>query len=215
MKRKISCLFILLLIMILASCGFDPIDASDGIPFIYYDTFTYEDVSYDIFEVEKIYLLDANERVNQVIKYDSQEIKKEDGFLTDEWIINYQQDYDYQMSLINVKKEVINKMYEEIEDSIKKFEGILNITLEYSPEERLIEREFVVDKNKEFTSVLLVDLLIPYRLVNNQTNQTNIIYIPVKSSLCYLNNEMVELIFDDVVIKMNYGDFINLSNPEY
>lgn len=215
MKRKISCLFILLLIMVLASCGFNPIDASDGIPFIYYDTFTYEGVSYDIFEVEKIYLLDANERVNQVIKYDSQEIKKEDGFLTDEWIINYQQDYDYQMSLINVKKEVINKMYEEIEDSIKKFEGILNITLEYSPEERLIEREFVVDKNKEFTSVLLVDLLIPYRLVNNQTNQTNIIYIPVKSSLCYLNNEIVELIFDDVVIKMNYGDFINLSNPEY
>ncbi len=215
MKRKISCIFILLLIMVLASCGFDPIDASDGIPFIYYDTFTYEDVSYDIFEVEKIYLIDANERVNQVIKYDSQEIKKEDGFLTDEWIINYQQDYDYQMSLINVDKEVINKMYEEIEDSIKKFEGILNITLEYSEEERLIEREFVVDKNKEFTSVLLVDLLIPYRLVNNQTNQTNIIYIPVKSSLCYLNNEIVELIFDDVVIKMNYGDFINLSNPEY
>jgi hypothetical protein len=201
--------------MILTSCGFNPIDASDGIPFIYYDNFTYEGISYDIFEVEKIYLIDTNERVNQVIKYDIQEIKKEDVFLTDEWIINYQQDYDYQMGLINVEKEVINKMYEEIEDSIKKFEGILNISLEYSPEERLIEREFVVDKNKEFTSVLLVDLLIPYRLVNNQTNQTNIIYIPVKSSLCYLNNEIVELIFDDVVIKMNYGDFINLSNPEY
>lgn len=212
--KRISYIFLVLLILVLASCGsYSDENNTDGIPFVYYDTFVYENVSYEVYEVESVYLINSDSLDNQVIKYEYQELEK-DPLLTDEWIINYLQDYDYHMNQIRVEKDVINKLYENIYDSIIKFEESLQIDLEYYPNDRLIEREFVVDSNKEYTSVLLIDLLIPYRLVNVSNNQTNIIYIPVKTSLAYRNNDSLELVFDDLTISVSYNDFISLSNPE-
>lgn len=212
--KIIKYFLVLLLTLILTSCAAYKNDfKTDGIPFVYYDSFVYENTKYEVYEVESIYLINSDSSINQVIKYEYQELEN-DNLSTDEWIINYLQDYDYHMNHLEIEKEVIDKLYEKIYDSLMKFEEILAIDLEYYPTERLIEREFLVDEKVEYTSVLLIDLLIPYRLVNKNNNQTNIIYIPVKTSLAYRNNNLLKLVFDDLVIDINYDDFVSLSNPE-
>lgn len=212
--KKISYAFLFLLILVLTSCGsYDNDTNTDGIPFVYYDSFVFEDITYEVYEVENIYLFNNENLDNQIIKYEYEELER-NPLSTDEWIINYLQDYDYHMNQIKVEKDVVNKMYENIYNSIIKFEENLKIDLEYYPSDRLIEREFLVDETKEYTSILLIDLLIPYRLVNTKTDQTNIIYIPVKTSLAYRNNDVLEIVFDNLIINVNYSDFISLSNKE-
>ena len=142
------------------------------------------------------------------IKYDYQEIDKNTSLDTSEWIINYYQDYDYQISKMDLSKEVLNTLYEKVAPSLDNISKKLGITLEYYPDDRIIEREYIVNQSKDFDSVLIVDLSIPYRLVDCSNHQTYIIYIPVKTTLAYRKNADLELILDDKNISLSYEAFI-------
>lgn len=212
-KKIITIIVLLLLVNFLFGCASNGYDQYvDGIPFVYYSSFTASDVKYEVYEVEQVALI-SNDNMNTMksIKYDYQEIDKNTSLDTSEWIINYYQDYDYQISKMDLSKEVLNTLYEKVAPSLDNISKKLGITLEYYPDDRIIEREYIVNQSKDFDSVLIVDLSIPYRLVDCSNHQTYIIYIPVKTTLAYRKNADLELILDDKNISLSYEAFISLS----
>lgn len=218
MNKKIGYLFsIVILITSLVGCAMQKGDADyvDGIPFVYYDSFACGNKTYEVYQVEQVKLLSSDLTDIGSIKYDYQEIEKlSSQGDANNWIINYYQNYEYQMEQAILEKEVLDALYVNILDSLKVYETSLDISFEYYEEGRIVERELVVDSKKDFSSVLIVDLYIPYRVVDTTNIQTYIIYIPVKTSLAYRNNNVIEFVFDDKTIVVDYYAFISLSNSE-
>lgn len=218
MNKKIGYLLaILLLITSLVGCAMKKGDTDyvDGIPFVYYNSFICGNKTYEVYEVEQIKLLSSDLTDMGSIKYDYQEIKEPSSQAeTSNWTINYYQNYEYQMEQALLEKEVLEALYENILDSLKAHEKSLDISLEYYEDERIIERELKVDTSKDYSSILIVDLHIPYRILDKMDGQTYIIYIPVKTSLAYRNDNIIEFVFDDKTITVDYDDFISLSNPK-
>ena len=63
----------------------------------------------------------------------------------------------------------------------------------------------------EFTSVIAIDIYLPYQLINQTSNETYIIYVPIKSFLAYKNNDEIKIPLEEDLI-LNYDSFIAFSN---
>ena len=66
--------------------------------------------------------------------------------------------------------------------------------------------------NKEFESVFVIDLYLPYKLRNVITNEEYIFNVPIKSFLAYKHNDVICVIFDQENILLDYNTFISSVN---
>ena len=109
--------------------------------------------------------------------------------------------------------EFLNEFYSQILGILDKYEYSLGTNLTLHENGLVLNYEYIVDLNKEFSELFIIDLYIPFRIFNTNKNQTYFINVPVKTFLGYRNNNQIELVYEDNnAIVLNYELFISLSN---
>ena len=125
------------------------------------------------------------------------------------WIINYYDYNDYIVTKDNIDKELLDVFYDRVKDSLIDYGNDLNIEFDLNYDHEMIEKEFVVDLENEYSSIMIVDLYIPFKINGYQTFN---VYVPVKTFLAYRNNDLVLLKFNEYELSMPYEVFVSLSN---
>lgn len=213
--KKILLLLILILCIFITSCGKREPNHSDstvdGIPFEYYNSFDFNKESYDLYIVDNPILLN-NDILDEMllVSYRFDKFQKEN---TKTWIINYNKEYNYISNIQNKNQEFLNEFYSQILGILDKYEYSLGTNLTLHENGLVLNYEYIVDLNKEFSELFIIDLYIPFRIFNTNKNQTYFINVPVKTFLGYRNNNQIELVYEDNnAIVLNYELFISLSN---
>lgn len=219
--KRIIFMLLLLVALPLISCssghhpGSDENDNIDGIPFYMFKKFVMDSSLYEIYKPSDVLFIDNfNSDSGKVIKYYYSEYNKIDSSETNlqNWTINYKQEVEKVFYDNYEKKELIERFYEEIKDSILEYSILFNTTLDYYNNTSEFEKEFIVDMNKEFESVFVIDLYLPYKLRNVITNEEYIFNVPIKSFLAYKHNDVICVIFDQENILLDYNTFISSVN---
>ena len=212
--KKILLLLILITCVFVTSCNAkgnkNDVPNSDGIPFEYYSTFESENEIYKLYII-KDPLLYTNEFINEMflLNYEYKTFKKEN---TNNWILNYHKEYHYIVDN-NLNQEFLKSFNVAILETIAIYEESLGITLDLYEDGFIFNSEYKIEQSKEFSELYVVDLFIPYRVINNTTNQTYLINVPMKTFLGYRNNNQVELYYSDNKIEtIDYNIFISLTN---
>ncbi len=213
--KKILLLLILILCIFITSCAKREPNHSDstvdGIPFEYYNSFDFNEESYDLYIVDNPILLN-NDILDEMllVSYRYDKFQKEN---TKTWIINYNKEYNYISNIQNKNQEFLNEFYSQILGILDKYEYSLGTNLTPHENGLVLNYEYIVDLNKEFSELFIIDLYIPFRIFNANKNQTYFINVPVKTFLGYRNNNQIELVYEDNnAIVLNYELFISLSN---
>lgn len=185
---------------------------NDGVPFNYYTSFEYENNQYDLYKVvDPMIITDQLYGNIYKLEYYYNVFKKTNT--SSEWIINYYQQYDYLISNNNLNENIIDIFYNNITNTLNEYETSLNIELEYFKDSTLLQKEFKINLNKEFNEVFVIDLYIPFKLINKNLNQTYTISVPVKTFLAYRNNDLITIVYNnELFYTLNYNEFISLSN---
>lgn len=213
--KKILLLLIFVSCIFITSCGKkegsnDSLN-SDGIPFEYYTSFKSGNETYDLYIINNPLLFDV-EILNEMflVSYKYNKFQKENS---SNWIINYYKEYHYYVNDNSISQEFLNDFYNQILDTIDLYEESLEISLDLYEDGHILNNEYIIDLQKEFSELFLIDLYIPYRIINKTTYQTYLINIPVKTFLGYRNNNQIELVYDDAKTVVLYYDlFISSTN---
>ena len=213
--KKILLLLIFVSCIFITSCGKkegsnDSLNF-DGIPFEYYTSFKSSNETYDLYIINNPLLFDV-EILNEMflVSYKYNKFQKENS---SNWIINYYKEYHYYVNDNSISQEFLNDFYNQILDTIDLYEKSLEISLDLYEDGHILNNEYIIDLQKEFSELFLIDLYIPYRIINKTTYQTYLINIPVKTFLGYRNNNQIELVYDDAKTVVLYYDlFISSTN---
>ena len=213
--KKILLLLIFVSCIFITSCGKkegsnDSLNP-DGIPFEYYTSFKSSNETYDLYIINNPLLFDV-EILNEMflVSYKYNKFQKENS---SNWIINYYKEYHYYVNDNSISQEFLNNFYNQILDTIDLYEESLEISLDLYEDGHILNNEYIIDLQKEFSELLLIDLYIPYRIINKTTYQTYLINIPVKTFLGYRNNNQIELVYNDAKSVVLYYDlFISSTN---
>ena len=145
-----------------------------------------------------------------LVSYRFDKFQKEN---TKTWIINYNKEYNYISNIQNINQEFLNEFYSQILGILDKYEYSLGTNLTPHENGLVLNYEYIIDLNKEFSELFIIDLYIPFRIFNTNKNQTYFINVPVKTFLGYRNNNQIELVYEDNnAIVLNYELFISLPN---
>lgn len=212
--KKILLLLIIVSCTFITSCKKEGSNDSmnpDGIPFEYYLSFESSNETYDLYIIKNPLLFDGD-ILNEMylVNYSYDIFEKEES---SNWIINYYKNYHYYVNDISINQEFLNDFYNQVQDTIDQYEESLGISLELYEDGHSLNNEFIIDLKKEFSELYLIDLYIPYRIINKTTYQTYLINIPVKTFLGYRNNNQIELIYDNnKTVVLDYELFISSKN---
>lgn len=213
--KKILLLLIIVSCTFITSCGkkegSNDFMNPDGIPFEYYLSFESSNETYDLYIIKNPLLFDGD-ILNEMylVNYSYDIFEKEES---SNWIINYYKDYHYYVNDNSINQEFLNDFYNQVQDTIDQYEESLGISLELYEDGHSLNNEFIIDLKKEFSELYLIDLYIPYRIINKTTYQTYLINIPVKTFLGYRNNNQIELIYDNnKTVVLDYELFISSKN---
>ena len=215
-KKIFLSTLILFLLIILASCAAGgagkPNDgaAPEGVPYYQYKTFEYNSETYLIYRPEIVDFIDQGiNSYTPTLKYYYTEYQKIDASI---WMINYYQNIKRFMSLDSTDNGLIEFFYTNIKNSLAEYDQLLNFDIEMYETVDDLEKEFIVDMQNTFQSILVIDVYIPYQLKNEQTRQTYNFNVPVKSFLAYRNNDELKMVCEDLVFTVSYSEFISLSS---
>lgn len=207
--KKYSLLFLSLLITLLVvSCSAKgPIDVVDGNFFIYSGNFKYDNHLYEIYSPVEVNLFtEDGASLNSELIFTYTEKEKIDAST---WIINYYDYNDYIVTKDEIDKELLDVFYDNVKESLKEYEKTMNIEFLLNYDHEQLEKEFVIDSEIEYDSILLIDLYIPFKINGYQTFN---VYVPVKTFLAYRNNNTVVLKHNEYELSMPYEVFVSLSN---
>ena len=198
-------LILIILIPLLTSCAAASNKKGiNRIPFNYYENIYFNDIEYQIYTVADEMYFDLNDLDGALIYYYKEYEKKG----TDQWIINYYDAYQFRVSDVTIDEKLLDDFYSKVSPIIENIEQYLNLSFETHSDETRLEKEFIID-NIDCDSVMIIDMYIPFKLVNSLSYETNVIYIPVKTFLAYRNNYKVIMIYDEnKKYEYNYYDFI-------
>ena len=215
-KKCFILVFLIIMIPLLTSCAAGPgggnqgPSASDGVPFVYYSSFNYNESSYDIFIIKDYEHISLKADYNCAMHFSYKEYQKQEVSC---WTINYLENNQYCVIPNYLESDVINSFYENVKNIIKDYENYLNITFDIYQDETIVEKELTATNLENYEKILVIDLLIPFRLVDKYNRQTYNIYIPVKTFLGYKNNDVLKLVYDENhIIETDYYYFIYSEN---
>lgn len=183
------------------------------ISFYQFRRFKFKDTEYEISKPKDALFIDQFNKSNNVIKYYYHEYQRLDDANSNlsTWTINYKQEIEKVLANSYDNKDLIYKFYEEIESSILEYSVLFNNNLDYYKNYQEFEKEFIVDMNENFSSVLIIDLYLPYKLVNYSTKEETILNVPIKSFLAYKIDDVIKVIDNDFTVELDYNDFISSS----
>lgn len=218
--KALSLFLIVILISILSSCGaankgeFMGSGVIDGLQYRIFSTIEINDETYEIYEPVNVALIDNNlDETMQSLQYVYQELGHQD---VDVWRINFFYEYKVLTSNTEINDEVVSKLEKQVIPSVKHFEQNLGISFEYYDFEKETLQEFVVD-NKNYDSLYLTVVYIPYYIVNISNYETYHIFIPVKTFLAYRSDSDILFDFGEVLKTVSIDSIYhseNISNIE-
>lgn len=180
--------------------------------YIQIDKFVYDNIEYTIEKIKSPAFIDAYlESKNSNLIYYIEQYYSVDETLTS-WSINYKQDVKKILSEDDLSVEFVNTLYQKIEPHIGALTLDLQLSIEYYDNLFSIEKELPVDMEKEFTSIFVVDVYIPFKIKNVTTNEAIFINIPIKSFLGYVNESSIIFVYDEKSISLEYDSFIKNDN---
>ena len=98
-----------------------------------------------------------------------------------------------------------------IKDLLLNYEQKLDIIFEIPVNNSKEEREYVINNNILFEKLYIIDLYIPFRIINESTNQIYYISIPVKNFLAYQQEDDLTIYYDEKKVILDYNKFISSS----
>ena len=193
----------------------DPLNGLEGnikAEFTQVMKYTHSDSTYLIKELTEITPINqlTNDNLSNYI-YIIKEYKNNLDSSLSNWSINYRQDVSKIICSKDLEQDFILDFYQKIESSLNTFEIKTKIEIDYYENLFEIEKELPVNMEIEFTSVIAIDIYLPYQLINQTSNETYIIYVPIKSFLAYKNNDEIKIPLEEDLI-LNYDSFIAFSN---
>ncbi len=208
-KKIIIVILIAVLIPFMASCALPhfkfPIS---GIAFDSYKTIEIENERYEIYKISDEQYLTIDE-LNSAFLYNYQEIKKPSCI---QWTINYFE-YNEYLQTNNLDTIILNQFYNSIKPLLDNYQSNLSFAFDLYQHNEYLEKEFTIENIYEYNNIYLIDMYIPFQIVNLNSNIEYLIYIPVKTFLCYRINESMKLVLDsEHVINTTYYDFVNSAN---
>ncbi len=222
-RKFLSSFVIILLFFVMTSCSASnkdngPKPSEDYIVMDFYKTIEIDTVQYTVYKPLHInFFKDLDRSALRYYYNEYPKIDNSDSNLTT-WTLNYNQQVkdlfnnslsSYTYSEFN--KALYHEFYKHIEDSIKEYDINLGVTLDYYKNESELQKEFTVDMTREFSSVLIIDLYIPYHFTS-EYHKDYYLHIPVKSFLAYKNDNTLTIIYDDKEKVIYYDTFISSQN---
>lgn len=206
-KYSLLFLFIAITLLMVGCSAKGPDHVVDGNFFVFNCKFEYDDHIYEIYSLSSVDLFsDDGQSLNNELVFTYTEKEKIEAST---WIINYYDYNDYIVTKDNIDKELLDVFYDRVKDSLIDYGNDLNIEFDLNYDHEMIEKEFVVDLENEYSSIMIVDLYIPFKINGYQTFN---VYVPVKTFLAYRNNDLVLLKFNEYELSMPYEVFVSLSN---
>ena len=185
-------------------------NAIDGVAYYQYKQFEFEEILYSIYSLEKVNFIDeAIEYEYSALKYFYTEYNK---LNVNEWTLNYYQDTLRKFNDPNTPKELFKTFYLNIQDSLNEYQKELGLIFDKYENEADFEKEFIVDMSKDFQSILIIDLYLPYQLKNENSKQIYYLNVPVKSCIAYRNGDYLSFEYDNKNITILYEAFISLND---
>lgn len=206
--RKIYIIIVFIFILFISSCassGGNNVNndsAVDGTSFDYYESYTINQVEYQIY---------IPSDVKDVIYYQYKvgEVKSSSS----EWRVNFIYNVIYHVDATKEDKTVWDSLYLKLSDVEVKTElsELCGFDVSILPPDAEVETEFVLrNENKEEASYVTLYYYLPLRLVNTKTRYTQTIGVPIKVDLLLKVNEQVESPFEDKMIL--WEDFLAIVN---
>lgn len=214
-KKIINCfhlLFLIITISILSGCGAGgsfangPQGEIHGIPYEYNKTFNALGEDYSLLIINDFEYISLDYSSSSVIHYMFKEYRKPDASY---WTINYYENNQYIIDPNTLKKEVLNEFYKNINDVLIIYENHLGLKFDAIQDEKVIEKELSTNNLNGCESILVIDILIPFKIINKSNNVSYLIYVPVKTVLGYKYNDELQIVYNDKNIQtINYHHFI-------
>lgn len=213
MRKRIHTFLIIcsltLIIMLLYGCSpnGDIHNPSSGSAFIYYDNIKVDNESYRIFVINDVDYLQFDELnpSRMATKYQYREYKVDE---INNWKINYLDQYQYIID-DELSDEVLNQFYDKIKDLLVDYEDLLNLEFETYYNNTSLEKEYTFENIELYQSILLIDVYLPFRIVDD--NQTYTVFVPVKTFQAYrdLSNNLCISYNEEREININYSLFMS------
>lgn len=209
--RKIFLLIISIISLTsLISCASntDKYKPNDGVPYKKYQSLEYDNTKYSIYcleydlTFEELLLNDMIDKFNYTYK----ELEKKES---NTWIINYYHINKYLTDELSI--ELIDQVYSLVKNLLSNYENILDIVFTIPVNNSEEEREYIIDNSIIFEKLYIIDLYIPFRIINESTNQIYYISIPVKNFLAYQQEDDLTLYYDEKKVVLDYNKFISSS----
>jgi len=210
--RKIFLLIISIISLTsLISCASNPkgdTTPTDGIPYKKYQSFKYDNTLYSVYcleyslTFEELLLNDMIDKFNYTYK----ELEKKES---DTWIINYQHTNKYIVDKLT--DEVVEQVYSLVKNLLSSYQNTLDIVFSIPVNNSEEEREYIIDNNIIFEKLYIVDLYIPFRIIDETNSQTYFISIPVKNFLAYQQEDDLTIYYDEKKVVVDYNKFISSS----
>ncbi len=188
--------------------------ANNEIPFNFYKSFTLNDNTYDLYCIKNPKLFDQEFTDDmRLIRYLYKRYDKINISKYHNWRINTLYQYEY---LVDVKlnNELLEMFNDNIVEKLVEYQISLDMKFEHYNEKKIIEKEFIVDQSKTYDYVYLIDLCIPFKLINRNTTQIYNINIPVKTILAYQDIDQMEFVYDEFVLTTDYHSFFSFDNVQ-
>lgn len=218
MKKIVSFIMIILFVCFMNSCGAGENRAPNGdangpTQYTSYKEITYEDVKYQISNIQNIDFIDqfgSNYREGLIYYVTEYEFVNEDNITN--WSINYKYDNSRINKSNRLDQDFISYIYTILETSILSYGIMFDVELEYYENLYDISKEFNVSMEYEYSKVVVIDIYLPYQITNYNTNQIDYVNVPIMSILGYYQEDNLMILCNDSSFTINYTSFLNSYN---
>ena len=194
----IMLIFLIFSLLLITGCGEaarEPYEELNGIPFSYYNEFNYNTETYTIYNVSDEFISIKN----GALFYGYKEYRNQE-YCT--WTINYIEKHQYKIFNkydLTLEAEEINVFKTNIQDLLINYQEKLNIDFDLYDLNQEIEKEFTILNNDKYTSIYIMDMYIPFKIDKNNSYDTYIILVPVKTLIFYELNETIKVEYEGVI----------------
>ncbi len=206
-KNLLIVFLMIIFIPLLTSCGAGGNSGDvQGIPFKTGISFIYQNETYCIYVVADNNLFSLDFKKNKSLLYNYKKYENND---VSQWTINYIDTYEYiQTSELN--DDLLNEINNYIKPYINEYSNLLNISLDTYSQKTNIEKEYTIENNSTYDAIYIIDIYIPFMILNESTFEKILIEVPVKTIIGYESNGMIMLDFgNELIVKLLIYDFIN------
>ena len=174
---------------------------------------TYNNEQYQIYKMPNVTFINSlgDVELSGVIYYYNELNIGLDALEYENWSINYKLNDNNIDPSKTYNKDFIEQVYDGLRPTIEEYQYEFDCELDFYDSLYNIEKEFKVQTNKNFGSIITLDAYLPFIVKNVNTKVSNYIYVPIKSLLGYRLGNNTELICDNLSLEIEYYELISIN----